>query len=76
MTISLEVHYRCGPGRHAELTGPGASYNKRACKLRAECKAAQPDAEGSAAAVASATSAVVDVGNNAKAVNMAFEEAD
>ena len=64
-----------GQAAHAELADPEAFY-KRACKLYAEWKAAQPDAEGSAAAVASATSAVEDVGNNAKAASVTFEESE
>jgi Virulence protein RhuM family/Mrr N-terminal domain len=40
-----------GQAAHAELPDPEAFY-KRACKLYAEWRAAQPDAEGSAAAVA------------------------
>jgi restriction system protein len=64
-----------GQAAHAELPDPEAFY-KRACKLYAEWKAAQPDAESSAAAATSATSAVEDVGNNAKAVSVTFEEAE
>jgi restriction system protein len=64
-----------GQAAHAELPDPEAFY-KRACKLYAEWKAAQPDAESSAAAATSATNAVEDVGNNAKAVSVTFEEAE
>jgi len=64
-----------GQAAHAELPDPEAFY-KRACKLYAEWKAAQPDAESSAGAATLATSAVEDVGNNAKAVSVTFEEAE
>lgn len=64
-----------GRAAHAQLTDPEAFY-KRACKLYAEWKAAQPDADGSAAAVASAASAAEDVDSNAKAVSVTFEEAE
>lgn len=64
-----------GQAAHAELPDPEAFY-KRACKLYAEWKAAQPDAEGGTAAATSATSAPEDVGNNAKAVIVTFEVAE
>lgn len=64
-----------GQAAHAELPDPEAFY-KRACKLYAEWKAAQPDAEGNAETVASASSVVEDVGNHAKAASVTFEEAE
>lgn len=64
-----------GQAAHAELTDPEAFY-KRACKLYAEWKAAQPDAEGSATATVSAASASEDVSNHAKAASVTFEEAE
>jgi restriction system protein len=64
-----------GQAAHAELPDPEAFY-KRACKLYAEWKAAQPDAEGSAAEVAAAAGAVDDVDSNAKAASVTFEEAE
>ncbi|MFP5473412.1 MAG: winged helix-turn-helix domain-containing protein, partial [Gammaproteobacteria bacterium] len=64
-----------GQAAHAELQDPEAFY-KRACKLYAEWKAAQPDSEGSAAEVAAAANAVNDVDNNAKAASVTFDEAE
>ena len=64
-----------GQAAHAELPDPEAFY-KCACKLYAEWKAAQPDADGSAPAVMSATSAFEDVGNKAKAASVTFEETE
>lgn len=64
-----------GQAAHAELSDPEAFY-KRACKLYAEWKAAQPDAEGSATAVVPAASAAEDVSNHAKAASVTFEEAE
>ena len=64
-----------GQSAHAELPDPEAFY-KRACKLYAEWKAAQPDAVGSAAVVAAAANAVDDVDNKAKAASVTFEVAD
>jgi restriction system protein len=65
-----------GRAAHAELPDPEAFY-KRACKLYAEWKAAQPDAEGGAAAAAVAASTVAEeVDNNAKSVSVTFEEAE
>lgn len=64
-----------GQAAYTKLTDPEVFY-KRACKLYAEWKAAQPDAEGSAAAVASIAMAVEDVDNNAKAASVTFEEAE
>lgn len=64
-----------GRAAHAELTDPEAFY-KRACKLYAEWKAAQPDAETSAAAGASAAVSVEDIENTAKAVSVTFEESE
>jgi restriction system protein len=64
-----------GQAAHAELPDPEAFY-KRACKLYAEWKAAQPDAGGSAAEVAAAAGAADDVENNAKAVSVTFEKAE
>jgi restriction system protein len=63
-----------GQTAHAELTDPEAFY-KRACKLYAEWKAAQPDAEGSMAAAAT-MSVAEDVDSNAKAASVTFEEAE
>eukprot|EP01041_Mallomonas_annulata_P020906 gene20906-40825_t len=64
-----------GRAAHAELTDPEAFY-KRACKLYAEWKAAQPDAETSAATGASVAVSVEDVENTAKAVSVTFEESE
>ncbi|WP_284337656.1 Mrr restriction system protein [Comamonas sp. NoAH] len=65
-----------GQAAHAEQPDPEAFY-KLACKLYAEWKAAQPEADGNAAAVASVASAVEDVvDNNAKAASVTFEEAE
>ncbi|RVT53821.1 restriction endonuclease [Rubrivivax albus] len=63
-----------GQAAHAEYPDPEAFY-KRACKLYAEWKAAQPDAEGSALA-SPATSAEEEANSNAKAVSVTFEEAE
>jgi len=64
-----------GRAAHAELTDPEAFY-KRACKLYAEWKAAQPDAEPSTATGGSAAVSVEDVENTAKAVSVTFEESE
>lgn len=64
-----------GRASYAELIDPEAFY-KRACKLYAEWKAAQPDAEASTAANASAPVSVEDAENTAKAVSVTFEEAE
>ncbi|CAH0239201.1 Mrr restriction system protein [Stenotrophomonas lactitubi] len=64
-----------GQAAHAELSDPEAFY-KRACKLYAEWKAAQPDAEGSATAAVSAASAAEAIGNHAQAASVTFEEAE
>ena len=64
-----------GQAAYAELPDPEAFY-KRACKLYAEWRAAQPDAEGSAAEVAAAAGAVDDVDHNAKAASVTFEETE
>ena len=64
-----------GRAAHAELTDPEAFY-KRACKLYAEWKAAQPDAEASAAVGASVAVSVEDVDSTAKAVSVTFEESE
>lgn len=64
-----------GRAAHAELSDPETFY-KRACKLYAEWKAAQPDAETSAAAGASVAVSVEDVENTAKAVSVTFEESE
>ena len=64
-----------GEAAHTELPDPEAFY-KRACKLYAKWKAAQPDSEGGAAEVAAVVSAVDDVDNNAKAASVTFEEAE
>ena len=61
-----------GRAAHAELTDPEAFY-KRACKLYAEWKAAQPDAEPSTATGGSAAVSVEDVENTAKAVSVTLE---
>ena len=63
-----------GKAAHAELTDAEALH-KRACKLYAEWKAAQPDVDGSADAVATAAGTVEDVVNNAKAASVRFEVA-
>lgn len=64
-----------GRAAHAELTDPEAFY-RRACKLYAEWKAAQPDAEPSTATGGSAAVSVEDVENTAKAVSVTFEESE
>jgi restriction system protein len=64
-----------GRAAHADLTDPEAFY-KRACKLYAEWKAAQPDAETSSATGASVAASVEDVENTAKAVSVTFEESE
>lgn len=64
-----------GRAAHAELADPEAFY-KRACKLYAEWKAAQPDAETSAATGTSVAVSVEDVENTAKAVSVTFEESE
>ena len=64
-----------GRAAHAELTDPEAFY-KRACKLYAEWKAAQPDAEPSTATGGSAAVSVEDVESTAKAVSVTFEESE
>lgn len=64
-----------GRAAHAQLTDPESFY-KRACKLYAEWRAAQPDGDTSVAAAASAANAVEDVDSNAKAASVTFEEAE
>ncbi|MCO4890902.1 Mrr restriction system protein [Cupriavidus sp. WGtm5] len=64
-----------GRAAYAELIDPEAFY-KRACKLYAEWKAAQPDAEPNTAANASAAVSVEEAENTAKAVSVTFEEAE
>jgi restriction system protein len=64
-----------GRTAHAELTDPESFY-KRACKLYAEWKAAQPDAETSTATGISLANSVDDVANTAKAVSVTFEESE
>lgn len=64
-----------GRAAHAELTDPEAFY-KRACKLYAEWKAAQPDAETSAMTGVSVANSIEDVENTAKAVSVTFEESE
>jgi restriction system protein len=64
-----------GRAAHAELTDPEAFY-KRACKLYAEWKAAQPDAETSAAVGVTAAASAEDVETTAKAVSVTFEESE
>lgn len=64
-----------GRAAHAELTDPEPFY-KRACKLYAEWKAVQPDAETSTATGISLANSVEDVENTAKAVSVTFEESE
>jgi restriction system protein len=64
-----------GRAAHVELTDPEAFY-KRACKLYAEWKAAQPDAETSAMTGVSVANLIEDVENTAKAVSVTFEESE
>ena len=64
-----------GRAAHADLTDPEAFY-KRACKLYAEWKAAQPDAETSTAKGISLDNSIEDVENTAKAVSVTFEESE
>ncbi|MGM9482051.1 restriction endonuclease [Roseateles sp. NT4] len=64
-----------GRAAYAELSDPEAFY-KRACKLYAEWKAAQPDAEVSVAAAAASTTVADDVDSTAKSVSVTFEEAE
>lgn len=64
-----------GRAAYAELPDPEAFY-KRACKLYAEWKAAQPDAEVSAAAAVAASSEADDGDSNAKAASVTFDEAE
>ncbi|BEV13216.1 restriction endonuclease [Herbaspirillum sp. DW155] len=65
-----------GRTAHAALLDPEAFY-KRACKLYAEWKAAQPEAESGVEAIASSASSAEDViDNNAKAASVTFEEAE
>ncbi|MDP1530340.1 Mrr restriction system protein [Rhodoferax sp.] len=64
-----------GRAAYAELTDPESFY-KRACKLYAEWKAAQPDAETSTATGISLANSVEDVENTAKAVSVTFEESE
>ena len=64
-----------GRAAHAALADPEAFY-KRACKLYAEWKAAQPDAEAPAAAGLAAAGGTEDADSNAKAVSVTFEMAE
>lgn len=64
-----------GEKAHAELTDPEAFY-KRACKLYAEWKAAQPDSEVSAAVNAAAQAEAAETESTAKSVSITFEEAE
>lgn len=64
-----------GEAAHAELTDPEAFY-KRACKLYAEWKASQPDADSSATAVVESATGLVEADSSAKAVSVTFEEAE
>lgn len=64
-----------GRKAHSELKDPEAFY-RRACKLYGEWRAAQPDADGSGAAAAGATSATDEAGTTAKTVSVTFEEAE
>ncbi len=64
-----------GRNAHAELTDPEAFY-RRACKLYAEWKAAQPDAETCTASGASVAVLFESVGDAAKAVSVTFEESE
>jgi len=63
-----------GRKAHMELPDPEAFY-RRACKLYAEWRAAQPDAESGAASRASAAVSADDV-DAAKAVSVTFEESE
>lgn len=64
-----------GRKAHAELKDPEAFY-RRACKLYAEWRAAQPDADGSGVPGVAPTSATDDADTTAKTVSVTFEEAE
>lgn len=64
-----------GRKAHAELTDPEAFY-KRACKLYAEWRAAQPDADGIGAGAAGGSNAGEETDTTAKTVSVTFEEAE
>lgn len=65
-----------GRAAHTGLTDPEAFY-KRACKLYAEWKAAQPDADIVSVGAANPINASVeDIDRTAKAVSVTFEEAE
>lgn len=64
-----------GRKAHAELNDPEAFY-RRACKLYAEWRAAQPDADGSGASGVGPATATVDADTTAKTVSVTFEEAE
>ena len=64
-----------GEKAYANLPDPETFY-KRACKLYAEWKAAQPDAEASAPASAAVQLESADTESTAKSVSITFEEAE
>jgi restriction system protein len=64
-----------GRAAHLQLSDPEAFY-KRACKLYAEWKAAQPDAETGNSAQGLAAASVDDIESTAKAVSVTFEESE
>lgn len=64
-----------GRKAHAELTDPEAFY-KRACKLYAEWRAAQPDADGIGGGAAGGSNAGEETDTTAKTVSVTFEEAE
>lgn len=64
-----------GKKAHSELTDPEAFY-RRACKLYAEWKAAQPDSETSATVDVSAQLDGPETDSVAKSVSITFEQAE
>lgn len=64
-----------GRAAHLQLSDPEAFY-KRACKLYAEWKAAQPDAETGNSAGGAAAASIEDIEITAKAVSVTFEESE
>ncbi len=64
-----------GQTAYTELTDPEAFY-KRACRLYAEWKAAQPNADGSTTTPPATANTTDDADNTAKAVSVTFEEAE
>lgn len=64
-----------GKKAHSEIADPEAFY-RRACKLYAEWKAAQPDSESSAAAIVAAQVDGPEADSASKSVSITFEEAE